>query len=373
VDLTVSEPAEPAPLIQIAARNSRVRVKANRWDHWFKRPDKPHRVGGDVPARGYVLCLTPRSGSTWLAALATKTGVLGLPREYFNPDTPLEDSGASDRAEYLDDVLRAAATPNGVYGVKADFDQLATFIVGSPVLRLPRPETSYVYLTREDVVLQSISYQKAAQSGVWNSRRTAREYRLDRDATWHHVRRLTAMMRAWELAFATFGLSPLRITYEQLEKDPVEVLQRIATSVGVELDPAVLSLEVATQRQRTADDERVRDEFVRANLEELAAVGALTDISVIDRSTSAASDAASDSGLDDEHESSASGLDETPAAQSRNETFAAENKRLAEQNIALSAEVTTLRRRLEAVTQSTSWRSTAPLRKAGEAVRRIRN
>jgi LPS sulfotransferase NodH len=369
--MTVSE---PAPLIQIAGRNSRVRIKAKRWDNWFNRPEKPRRAEGDVPKRGYVLCLTPRSGSTWLAALATKTGVLGLPREYFNPDTPLEESGASDRAEYLDDVLRAAATPNGVFGVKADFDQLATFIVGSPVLRLPRPETSYVYLTREDVVLQAISYQKAAQSGAWNSRRTASEYTLDRDAVWHHVRRLTAMMRAWELAFASFGLSPLRITYEQLEKDPVEVLQRLANTVGVELDPDVLSLEVATRRQRTADDERVRDEFVSGNLEELAALGvaALTDGSITGHAASSPGDATSDSGLDDGDDSPVSDLDATPGAQPSIETLSAEVKRLQEQAIALNAEVTTLRRRLDAVTHSTSWRSTAPLRRAGDAVRRLR-
>ena len=365
--------SEPIPLLQLAGENSRVRLIANCWDAFFERPDRPERELGPVPKRGYVVCLTPRSGSTWLAALATRTGLLGLPREYFNPDWPLTESSARNRSAYLDDVLRAAATPNGVYGVKADFDQVASFIFSTPVLRLPQPETTYIYLTREDLVLQAISYHKAAQSGAWTSRRTAKDYTFDRDAIWHQVRRLSWMMRAWELTFASFGLAPMRITYEQLEKDPVGVLGRIATAVGVELDNDALSLEVATQRQRTPDDERMRDEFIASSLEELGALdaGALAAAGRAVRATASDGDEATgDAPADDADAQLRS--DAARNARVENEKLTAEVKRLQDRTKALNAENTVLRREVDTVTHSTSWRTTAPLRSVGSALRRVR-
>ena len=101
----------------------------------------------------YLICATPRSGSTLLCDLLTATGVAGRPEEYFqllpitgrarhpreylapvwegeiaailgerspvdDEPTQLEQRGAATFDEYLERIRAIATTPNGVFGAK---------------------------------------------------------------------------------------------------------------------------------------------------------------------------------------------------------------------------------------------------------------
>ena len=74
------------------------------------------------PTRNYVLCSSPRSGTTLLASLLISTGVMGWPDEFLRGDG---GSGHPDYKPYPTDfqqqiriMLEAGATPNGVCGLK---------------------------------------------------------------------------------------------------------------------------------------------------------------------------------------------------------------------------------------------------------------
>ncbi|HXO69239.1 MAG TPA: Stf0 family sulfotransferase, partial [Bradyrhizobium sp.] len=116
-----------------------------------------------VRQRGYAICTQPRSGSNLLCQFLSSTDQLGYPLEYFNgpgrralglPDFP-------DAPELqIKAVLRLGATPNGVYAVKLFASQFAAFSRGLQWMDL-LPNLHFVYLTRDDLLGQAISWARA--------------------------------------------------------------------------------------------------------------------------------------------------------------------------------------------------------------------
>src|ERR1700674_3011002 len=88
----------------------------------------------------YIICYTPRSGSTHLISLLQHTGILGKPSDFFNLEyvnlpsdaaqlymaTGCRDIGNACKIHAVggvEDYLRSVATtrtPNGVFGMKSD-------------------------------------------------------------------------------------------------------------------------------------------------------------------------------------------------------------------------------------------------------------
>jgi LPS sulfotransferase NodH len=70
----------------------------------------------------YLICGTPRTGSTLLCSLLTSTGVAGRPDSYFRqPDlnrwarefgVPIAPDGTFDYNALVDGAVRAGSTPN---------------------------------------------------------------------------------------------------------------------------------------------------------------------------------------------------------------------------------------------------------------------
>src|SRR5262245_40755420 len=91
--------------------------------------------------RGYLVCSSPRCGSTYFCELLASTGVLGIPREYLNVAGgwgQLDRKRPTDLRLLLDRVLRAGSTPNGIYALKVHADHFAAIAaVVDPVRTLP--------------------------------------------------------------------------------------------------------------------------------------------------------------------------------------------------------------------------------------------
>jgi LPS sulfotransferase NodH len=71
--------------------------------------------------RAYLICTTPRSGSTLLCRYLTATGCAGVPDEYlFEKTLPrfYGKHGVSDFPSYFRALLENETTPNGVFGLK---------------------------------------------------------------------------------------------------------------------------------------------------------------------------------------------------------------------------------------------------------------
>ena len=155
------------------------------------------------PARSYLVCATPRSGSTLLCHLLDQSGVAGHPEEYFEalrhsgvprrpheyfdaerhanimerlafremPDGPAPEPNPLWRPDrydrYLEWALEQGTTENGVFGAKlmwgylGDFATLLRGIEGNAGRPVPEllartfPDLRYVQITREDKVRQA--------------------------------------------------------------------------------------------------------------------------------------------------------------------------------------------------------------------------
>ena len=162
------------------------------------------------PSRAYIVCATPRSGSTLLCEALRSSGVAGIPTEHFEAlrhsgvprrpreyflgsgdDSILELLGAEDRAErhplwsaddyrpYLEWALEQGTTPNGVFGTKLMASYLGDFV--SLLRTIPEyrgldladlfpaafPNVRFVRIVRANKLRQAISLWKALQTDAW--------------------------------------------------------------------------------------------------------------------------------------------------------------------------------------------------------------
>ncbi|MGD9736318.1 MAG: Stf0 family sulfotransferase [Solirubrobacterales bacterium] len=173
-----------------------------------------------TPERSYLVCATPRSGSTLVCHALEETGVAGHPEEYFEalrhsgrprrpeeyflgvedqsirdhlgersigseppPRSPLWSRAAYDR--YLEWAMEAGTTANGVFGAKlmwGYFGEFVSLVRNIPEYRdlplaelLPAvfPDLTFVRVVRANKVRQAVSLWKAVQTANWREDRAS--------------------------------------------------------------------------------------------------------------------------------------------------------------------------------------------------------
>jgi trehalose 2-sulfotransferase len=164
-----------------------------------------------VPSTSYVVCGTPRAGTSLLTGLLKSTGIAGRPEEYF----------------WRDDMPFWAAR----------------------------------WIWREDAVAQAVSWAKAIQTGVWYdhvSGKPAVQSEFDFEQIERLLRAVAAHNEAWQHWFAGNEIEPLAVPYEDLASDKVGSTQRALAFLGLEV-PDGLPLAEQTRAQRDA----LNDEWIR--------------------------------------------------------------------------------------------------------------
>lgn len=226
---------------------------------------------------GYVICTTGRSGSSYLCQLLESTGILGLPREYFNTAARrLRDDieYPTDPAAQIDWVLSKGTTPNQIYGLKifpTQIDGLKKFPWAE---RLPR--LHFVHLARDSLVDQAISGVRAQQTAQWRSTDNPRRaVRYDAVGISRNLRNIAVEDARWRLFFARNGLNPLRLRYEDVLASPQSAVDQIARYLGVS-EPATIQwdkVDIAVQRD---------SQSAAWNARFLAEIADLSSVDVVD-------------------------------------------------------------------------------------------
>jgi trehalose 2-sulfotransferase len=194
-------------------------------------PSDGRREPRFVPApttaeRAFLVCATPRSGSTLVCQALRKTGVAGRPEEYFEallhsgrprrpeeyfigvddtsildhlgergiaedprPRSPLWSRAAYDR--YLEWAIETGTTPNGVFSAKlmwGYFGDFVSLLRNIPPYRdlplaelLPAvfPDLTFVRVVRANKIRQAVSLWKAVQTATWREEDARKELSLD--------------------------------------------------------------------------------------------------------------------------------------------------------------------------------------------------
>lgn len=232
----------------------------------------------------YLVCATPRSGSTLLCEGLKATGVAGRPEEFFEavpetgvPRVPedylagLDDPEAhallgADAPEppwysarldgaawetHLARVREWGTTPNGVFGAKLMWGHRP---------ELPFEPTHFVWVRRPDVARQAISLWRAMQTQSWrseDSRAGRAEY--SESAIRHLAAMLTEHDAAWERFLA--GRPVLELTYDQIAADLPGTLERTLSHLGIARPPDWPPPLPAMRRQADAASEQWYEAF----------------------------------------------------------------------------------------------------------------
>lgn len=235
------------------------------------------------PEVSYLVCATPRSGSTLVCKALTQTGVAGRPEEYFEslrhsgqPRKPEEyfvgvddpsiiehlrerGAGSTPRPQpplwgrttyerYVAWALEQGTTPNGVFGAKLmwgyfrDFESLLRNIPAyrdvplAGLLPTVFPNLRYVRVVRASKVRQAVSLWKAVQTEHWSdppsedsegSEPAAEEgleamrppLRFHYKAIDHLIDKLIAEEAFWDSFFEHCRIRPIMVLYENFAAD----------------------------------------------------------------------------------------------------------------------------------------------------------
>lgn len=266
--------------------------------------------------RSYLVCATPRSGSTLLCELLKATGVAGRPEEYFEakiktglpphpgdyladlpptgigirsdptpPRAPEHSSlvGLGSYRDHLERTRRLGTTENGVFGAKLMWGHLPD--MQAFARRLPEYESlelydllerlfdspRYVWVTRAHKARQAVSMWRALQTRSWRLEHgegsdAKPELRYHFGGIDHLVQTFRASDEAWADFFASHGIDALRISYEEhLTDHPEAAVRSVLTHIGVSA-PRGWRAEVPLKRQ--ADE--LSEEWVATYLREAA-------------------------------------------------------------------------------------------------------
>ncbi len=238
----------------------------------------------DESASAYVICSSPRSGTTLLCDLLTETRVAGRPdsffrgesrewwAEYFNVSTSGCESLLDFDQAYLNAVVEEGRHETPVFGMRVMWESLGDLLYRlghffpdetSDRARLEQAfgSLTYIHLSRYDKIAQAVSHLRAEQSGLWHRHAdgTERERMKPTEETVYDAQRIAKLVAeavshdtAWEAWFEQHHISPVHIAYEDLSKEPRAVLARILAAIGQ--DPKIaISIEPKTSKLANAE------------------------------------------------------------------------------------------------------------------------
>jgi LPS sulfotransferase NodH len=242
-----------------------------------------------APSLSYLICCAERTGSTLLGNALIGTGVAGRPRSYFNrvahynPRMQRILLNAKDDDHYLDKVIVAATTPNGVFGAKVHWEHFSNLIARAE--RSPRAsrETAlssaserlqvhlrglrYIWLMRRNAIARAISHYRVKKTNRWqlDSRWITDdtggegEPAFDFDEIATFVRLGEAEDAHWRHFFEVHNISPLELFYEDLVRDIEGSVRRVLEFLGIPIE----NVNIPTPNLRKQADDRSYDWEVR--------------------------------------------------------------------------------------------------------------
>lgn len=260
------------------------------------------------PATSYLVCATPRSGSTLLCETLRATGVAGRPAEHFEvlrhsglPRQPREyladvadeavlellppvrrPAPAPERpADWVARIRRDGCSPNGVWGGKLMWGHVADLLARgrrldglaaadlAGVLGAVLGDVRFVFVTRADKVAQAVSLWRAIQTQRWRAEGpgpAAREQATYSFAAIDHlVAQLDHEEQQWRRWFRAARVRPLHVPYEALAADPRGTVADVLRFLDLSAD------EVPAPALRHQSDARSRAWARRYRLERRAA------------------------------------------------------------------------------------------------------
>lgn len=227
--------------------------------------------------KAYLICTTPRSGSTLLCKLLASTGKTGHPDSFYHKPQFMaewaaewgvakkegDSPGAFDRA-YLAAAIEAGRAGTDIFGMRLQYGYMPLLLktldqiypgLDSDNDRFKQAfgKPLYIHLSRSDKVAQAVSLVRAEQSGLWHLNADGTDYErlgaaqepsYDFNRLHREVLELAREDQAWSEWFASQEIEPYRISYERLSAHPDDTLRGVCDALGAEL-PGTIDIKPA--------------------------------------------------------------------------------------------------------------------------------
>ena len=247
------------------------------------------------PLTSYIVCATPRCGSSLLDEALKNTGMAGNPDEYFLPQNRRiwqRTWNTPTFSEYLAEVLNRGTSPNGVFGMKVMWGYFGRF--ARQIQHLPGnhnqtthsaltsvfPELAYIWITRRDKVRQAVSHSKARQTNIWAVTDESIPLKVRKPIFSFQqidfiVRQLEAHDAAWQRYFAAHGIHPYTVVYEDFvdhyEETALNIMRYLNISLPEQLQFSPRHLQKQADQESEEWVQRYHNLQKRKGLHQIAA------------------------------------------------------------------------------------------------------
>ena len=206
----------------------------------------------EPPKISYMICATPRSGSTLLCEALRNTGLAGNPDEYFGPmhvDRWNKKWHTNSERDYLEKVIAQGQGENGVWGGKVmrvywqnviEHLQSAVSsieITEMELLNFCFPGLKYIWITRRDKVRQAISWMKFLQGSAWyweaEKPQLLEGLEFKPDVIEDFILQTTIHETAWFEFFRELGVQPYIVVYEDFIHSYEDTAKDILQYLGI--------------------------------------------------------------------------------------------------------------------------------------------
>lgn len=160
----------------------------------------------------------------------TDTQLAGFPQEHFNPwfmgdaINEFPDQLIYEKS-HITNLIEKYTSPNGVFGTKAQFDQIADFVGLGRLESFFPTSLKYIFIQRGDKIGQAVSLARAEQTDQWMSGQA-----IQREPQYNYfqirscLREIKLQEKGWETYFMERGIKPYRVNYEKLAANPEPVI-----------------------------------------------------------------------------------------------------------------------------------------------------
>ena len=229
------------------------------------------------PTLSYMICATPRSGSTLLCEALRNTGLAGNPDEYFGPmhiKRWYEKWQPNSKEDYLQKVIAYGQSENGVWGGKVMrlyWQNLLDFLHNAlnsaemtdiEVLNMCFPDLRFIWITRRDKVRQAISWMKFIQGSAWywesETPQVIEKLEFNPNVISDFIFQTSVHESAWLEFFRRMGLQPYIVVYEDFVDAYEDTAKGILQYLGVSYPENL----VFNQRRIKKQADALTDEWV---------------------------------------------------------------------------------------------------------------
>lgn len=203
--------------------------------------DLSERLREQGITRSYIIVMTGRCGSTWLATALSKVAGYGKPLEFYSEEG-LPYYWSYDKPQTFSDVFLGIArkySDQGKFGFKINPQRLfwLNHLVNLPKTFAP-DTTAWIDMRRWNLVKQALSFVVAKKTGLWHRFKSTSqadsvldEITISDQDIWREILNIVEAEQQIDEFYAQNSIVPLRIWYEEIFDSKSALLLRVLTFI----------------------------------------------------------------------------------------------------------------------------------------------